>query len=61
MSSMLAEALWLPCRTEFPEAKIEVAKLDLSDLSSVRTYGKLAQEQGEPLDVLLNNAGTCLS
>lgn len=51
-------ACW--CRAEFPEANIEVAKLDLSDLKSVRAYGKLAQEQGQPLDVLLNNAGSSL-
>lgn len=49
------------CRAEFPEAKIDVARLDLSDLNSVRSYGKLAQDQGEPLDVLLNNAGTILT
>lgn len=44
-------------RAEFPEAKVDLVRLDLSDLKSVRSYGKEAQQQGQPLDVLLNNAG----
>lgn len=45
------------CRVEYPEAKIETARLDLSDLKSVRAFGREAQDLGHPVDVLLNNAG----
>jgi NAD(P)-dependent dehydrogenase (short-subunit alcohol dehydrogenase family) len=40
-----------------PNAAVEVAKLDLSDLASVRAFA--AQELGRhvPLDILVNNAG----
>jgi len=34
-----------------------VELLDLSDLDSVRAFGKKAQQESQPLDVLLNNAG----
>lgn len=43
--------------SEFPDARVEVELLDLSDLDSVRAFGKKAQQESQPLDVLLNNAG----
>src|SRR6056297_3544117 len=42
---------------ENPNAKIEVAELDLADLESVRLFSKNFQEKHNRLDVLLNNAG----
>jgi NAD(P)-dependent dehydrogenase (short-subunit alcohol dehydrogenase family) len=37
---------------------VDVELLDLSDLDSVRAFGKKAREERQPLDVLLNNAGS---
>jgi NAD(P)-dependent dehydrogenase (short-subunit alcohol dehydrogenase family) len=41
-------------RAEVREAKLELRPLDLADLASVRAF---AEGFGEPLDLLLNNAG----
>jgi NAD(P)-dependent dehydrogenase (short-subunit alcohol dehydrogenase family) len=38
-----------------PGAKLEVSKLDLMDLSSVRSFA--ASQSSRPIDILLNNAG----
>ncbi len=38
-----------------PGAKLEVSKLDLMDLSSVRIFA--ASQNSRPIDILLNNAG----
>ena len=40
-----------------PGAEVEIAKLDLADLSSVRAFAKQELARGKPLDVLVNNAG----
>jgi NAD(P)-dependent dehydrogenase (short-subunit alcohol dehydrogenase family) len=40
---------------EIPEARVSGAQLDLADLSSVRTFA--AAQDGNPLDLLINNAG----
>lgn len=49
------------CRAEFPEARVDVELLDLSDLDSVRAFGKKAQKDSQHLDVLLNNAGAAIA
>lgn len=44
-------------RSEQPSAQVHVAKLDLSTLASVREFAASALAAGEPLDVLVLNAG----
>ncbi len=43
-------------KTEFPAARIQVAKLDLSDLATVRQFAADWLASGQPLDILVNNA-----
>ncbi|RDI29671.1 SDR family oxidoreductase [Lentzea flaviverrucosa] len=40
-----------------PGARLEVRRLDLADQASVRTFAEELIAEGEPLDVLVNNAG----
>ncbi|MFC9557613.1 SDR family oxidoreductase [Rhodococcus sp. NPDC056960] len=40
-----------------PEARVEVRRLDLADLASVRAFADSLIDTGRPLDVLVNNAG----
>ncbi|MCR3746925.1 SDR family NAD(P)-dependent oxidoreductase [Lentzea californiensis] len=40
-----------------PGARLEVRRLDLADQASVRTFAEELIAGGEPLDVLVNNAG----
>ncbi|MFI0486114.1 oxidoreductase [Actinomadura sp. 9N215] len=42
-------------RAAAPDADVAVGRLDLADLSSVRTFA--ARHGGAPLDILVNNAG----
>ncbi|HEX3962351.1 MAG TPA: SDR family oxidoreductase [Trebonia sp.] len=42
---------------EFPQAAIEVRRLDLADLGSVKEFAEGLIADGTPLDVLLSNAG----
>lgn len=42
---------------ESPNATIEVRRLDLADLSSVREFADSFVSDGRPIDVLINNAG----
>ncbi|XP_078481768.1 retinol dehydrogenase 14 isoform X1 [Ciona intestinalis] len=42
---------------EFPNAKVEVGKLDLGSLKSVREFAKSVNENESRLDILINNAG----
>jgi len=42
-------------QAQAPDAKLEVAHLDLSSLESVSAFA--AQQAAEPLDILVNNAG----
>jgi NAD(P)-dependent dehydrogenase (short-subunit alcohol dehydrogenase family) len=44
-------------RSAVPDAKAELAALDLSDLASVRAFGASFAARGVPLDLLVNNAG----
>jgi NAD(P)-dependent dehydrogenase (short-subunit alcohol dehydrogenase family) len=42
---------------EHPSARVQVRRLDLADLASVRDFADRLIAQGRPLDMLLNNAG----
>ncbi len=44
-------------RDEQPNAQVFVAKLDLSSLAGVRTFAEAVLSAGQPLDLLVNNAG----
>lgn len=44
-------------QTEFHGATIDVRKLDLSDLSSIRAFANQLMEDYDRLDILINNAG----
>src|SRR5258708_39935081 len=44
-------------QTEAPHAAFRFEQLDLADLASVRASAARFRERGEPLDVLINNAG----
>jgi NAD(P)-dependent dehydrogenase (short-subunit alcohol dehydrogenase family) len=44
-------------RRDVPDASLEVRRLDLADLSSVRAFADGLHAEGRPIDVLINNAG----
>jgi NAD(P)-dependent dehydrogenase (short-subunit alcohol dehydrogenase family) len=44
-------------KTAVPDARAELAALDLSDLASVRAFAAAFDRSGAPLDLLVNNAG----
>lgn len=44
-------------QAEFPGADIDYILLDLADFGSVRQAASAFQQRGQPLDVLINNAG----
>lgn len=46
-------------RQRQPDAQLEVARLDLADLASVRRFADVQLDRG-PLDILMNNAGMML-
>ncbi len=50
------EAAAQEIRQQWPEAKIQVGLLDLADLASVRSFARDWLAQGQPLDILINNA-----
>ena len=43
--------------TDLPQAQLEVRRIDLADLGSVRDFAQALLDQGRPVDVLINNAG----
>lgn len=45
------------CRLDSPQAKVEVVQLDLADLTSVKKTAASLLDEGNPVDVLVNNAG----
>ncbi|MGH3641623.1 MAG: SDR family oxidoreductase [Mycobacterium sp.] len=44
-------------RKDVPAASLEVRRIDLADLASVRAFAEGIRADGERLDVLINNAG----
>lgn len=44
-------------RSEFPDARIEHAKLDLGDFASIREFAAAVLRDHSPLDIMINNAG----
>lgn len=44
-------------KTAVPDAQVELAALDLSELKSVRAFGEAFAARGTALDALVNNAG----
>jgi NAD(P)-dependent dehydrogenase (short-subunit alcohol dehydrogenase family) len=44
-------------RLDQPDAKLSVGRLDLASLASVRDFADRQLDQGQPLDLLINNAG----
>src|SRR5262245_23423014 len=44
-------------RRALPDASLEVRRVDLADLASVRAFAGSVLDDGGPLDVLVNNAG----
>ena len=45
---------------EYAEARVDVMKLDLSDLSSIRTFAEKVKSRFGSLDLLINNAGVMM-
>ncbi|GAB3569146.1 SDR family oxidoreductase [Spelaeicoccus albus] len=52
-----AEAARDEIRAAHPQASLDVRHLDLADLASVRKFADELTAQGDPIDVLINNAG----
>ncbi len=48
-------------KTNFPKARLDVMKLDLSSLSSVKEFAQKFINKYKKLDVLINNAGVMMS
>ena len=44
-------------RAEVPDAELSLDTLDLADLASIRSFAGRFLDAGEPIDVLMNNAG----
>ncbi|MFI1917039.1 SDR family oxidoreductase [Nocardia sp. NPDC020380] len=42
---------------QHPQAKLEIRRVDLADLASVRSFADELIASGQPIDVLVNNAG----
>jgi len=52
-----AERACSSLREAVPGAAVSASELDLADLASVRSFARRFLDSGEPLDVLVNNAG----
>lgn len=52
-----AEAAEREIAADAPRATVEIVELDLSDLASVERAAAAVSSRGEPLDLLINNAG----
>lgn len=56
-----ADAACQRIREEVPHARVEAQRLDLADLQSVRTFVDNYKSSGEPLDILIDNAGVMMT
>ena len=45
---------------KFPDAKIHVEELDVSNKNSIETFIKVVAEKYKAIDVLINNAGVAM-
>lgn len=54
------EAARREIQAEVPDAKLEIRRLDLADLASVRAFAEGLIGDGAPIDVLINNAGVMM-
>ena len=52
-----AEAALAEIRSAVPDAAVDFEQLDLASLESVRGFAQRIHQRGEPLDLLINNAG----
>ncbi|RVW10520.1 SDR family NAD(P)-dependent oxidoreductase [Prescottella agglutinans] len=52
-----AEAACAEIMHEIPQAQLEIRRIDLADLGSVREFAAGFLDDGRPLDLLVNNAG----
>ncbi|MEZ0364578.1 SDR family oxidoreductase [Mycobacterium sp. pUA109] len=51
------EAAIAKIREQHPGANVSLRELDLSSLASVTALGKTLQDEGQPIHILINNAG----
>ncbi len=51
------EAAIATIRQQVPAANVELRELDLSSLDSVARLGEALREEGQPISILINNAG----
>jgi NAD(P)-dependent dehydrogenase (short-subunit alcohol dehydrogenase family) len=51
------EAAMDTIRAVVPGARVRTEQLDLSELASVAAFGSVMQDRGEPIHLLINNAG----
>ncbi|MFI5721029.1 SDR family oxidoreductase [Nocardia sp. NPDC051750] len=56
-NSRKGEAAITQIRQSHPDAKLSLRDLDLSSLASVAALGNALREEGEPIHILINNAG----
>ena len=56
-NSVKGEAAMDAIRAVVPGARVRTEQLDLSELASVAAFGSVMQDRGEPIHLLINNAG----
>ncbi len=56
-SKTLGEAAVQSIKAEIPEASISFSELDLGSFASIRSFANVYKASGNPLHVLINNAG----
>jgi NAD(P)-dependent dehydrogenase (short-subunit alcohol dehydrogenase family) len=56
-NSRKGEAAISAIRSSTPDAKVSLRELDLSSLASVAALGEMLRQEGQPIHILINNAG----
>ncbi|WP_402845146.1 SDR family oxidoreductase [Microbacterium sp. GXS0129] len=56
-NSAKGEAAMDTIRAAVPAARVRTEQLDLSELASVASFGAMMRDRGEPIHLLINNAG----